>query len=154
MTLPAGGPPSEEPSPRKPKSSRPHGFPALNPASVGPVTRAMVRDRASQLGAVRGCPAHEASKSDWDEARRQLSPEHVPGTLQGSTADRNEYVLGSALREVDESRDDEVADAALDDRERSDQEMLVMEGMAAAERDLQDRAQEELDGEPSDDRKP
>ncbi len=37
------------------------------------VTRGMVRVRAVELAATNGRKPHEASKSDWEDAKRQLS---------------------------------------------------------------------------------
>ncbi len=40
---------------------------------IGAVTRGMVRQRAAELAAINGREPHEVSKSDWDEARRELN---------------------------------------------------------------------------------
>jgi hypothetical protein len=39
---------------------------------IGAVTRGMVRQRAAELAAIDGREPHEASRSDWDEAQREL----------------------------------------------------------------------------------
>jgi hypothetical protein len=44
-----------------------------NSAGIGTVTRKMVRERAIELAAINGRPAHEVSKSDWEQARRELT---------------------------------------------------------------------------------
>jgi len=40
---------------------------------IGAVTRGMVRQRAAELAAINGREPHEVSKSDWDEAQRELN---------------------------------------------------------------------------------
>ena len=42
-------------------------------ASNGTATRGMVRDRAIELAIIDGRPAHDASKSDWEQAKRELA---------------------------------------------------------------------------------
>jgi hypothetical protein len=41
-----------------------------NSAGIGTVTRAMVRARAVELAVINGRSPQEASKSDWDQAKR------------------------------------------------------------------------------------
>ena len=40
---------------------------------IGTVTRKMVRERAVELAAINGRPAHEATKADLEQARRELT---------------------------------------------------------------------------------
>ena len=42
-------------------------------AGGGQVTRGMVRERAIELAISNGRPAHDASKSDWEQAKRELT---------------------------------------------------------------------------------
>ena len=44
-------------------------------AGNGTATRGMVRDRAIELAIIDGRPAHDASKSDWEQAKRELTHE-------------------------------------------------------------------------------
>ena len=44
-----------------------------NSAGIGTVTRKMVRQRAVQLAMMDDRSAHEVSKSDWEQAKRQLT---------------------------------------------------------------------------------
>src|SRR5271166_3150839 len=46
-----------------------------NSAGIGTVTRKMVRERAVELAVINGRPAQEASKSDWEQAKRELTGE-------------------------------------------------------------------------------
>src|SRR5271154_4379253 len=59
-----------------------------NSAGIGTVTRKMVRERATELAAINGRSAHEASKSDWEQAKRELTG--------NSDMDSKEAVLESA----------------------------------------------------------
>lgn len=42
------------------------------PKEAGGVTRGMVRQRAVELAVVEGRKPHEACKSDWENAKREL----------------------------------------------------------------------------------
>jgi hypothetical protein len=101
---------------------------------IGTVTRGMVRERAIELAVINGRQAHEASKQDLDEARRELT---------GGTADprqellesvpeseRWEPVPGSKGHEVPASFNDEE-----DDEGRSASERLFEEGVEEAGHD-------------------
>jgi hypothetical protein len=106
-----------------------------NSAGIGTVTRKMVRKRAVELAVINGRSAHEASKSDLDQARRELTGE--------PDADPKEAVLESA---PESERWDPVPGSTgykmpvapgedEDDEGRSDNERLVDEGIAEAEHD-------------------
>lgn len=45
---------------------------ADNPNGIVNVTRGMVRERAFELAVTNGRQPHEASKSDWEDAKREL----------------------------------------------------------------------------------
>jgi hypothetical protein len=45
----------------------------INSTGVGTVTRKMVRERASELALIRGRDAKDASKADWEQAKRELT---------------------------------------------------------------------------------
>ena len=45
------------------------------PSGIGEVTRKMVRERAVELAVINGRPAQEVSKSDWEQAKRELTGE-------------------------------------------------------------------------------
>jgi hypothetical protein len=61
---------------------------ALNFLGVGTVTRKMVRERAVELALIDGRSAQEASKSDWEQAKRELTG--------GSDMDPKELLLEAA----------------------------------------------------------
>jgi len=106
-----------------------------NSTGIGTVTREMVRDRAVELAANNGRSAQNVTKSDWEQAKRELTgkPEADPtGALLESApeSERWDPVSGSSGGKVP------VAPGEDEDEEgRSDNERLVDEGMAEAEED-------------------
>src|SRR5580693_10736816 len=98
-----------------------------NSKGIGTVTRKMVRERAVELAAINGRSAQEVSKSDWEQAKRELTG--------GSDADPKTELLESA---PESERWDPVPGATghkvettssedEDDEGRSDNERLVNE---------------------------
>jgi hypothetical protein len=114
-----------------------------NSAGIGTVTRKMVRERAVELAVINGRSAQEVSKSDWEQAKRELTGE--PDT------DPKEAALESAPESerwdpVHGSTGDKVPVASGDDEDdegRSDNERLVDEGIAGAEHDQTRQASRE-----------
>jgi hypothetical protein len=106
-----------------------------NSAGIGTVTRKMVRKRAIELAVINGRSAQEVSKSDLEQAKRELTGE--------PDADPKESVLESAPESerwnpVPGSTGHKVPVAASEDEDdegRSDNEKLVEEGIAGAEHD-------------------
>jgi hypothetical protein len=106
-----------------------------NSAGIGTVTRKMVRERAVELAVINGRSAQDVSKSDWEQAKRELTGDSDP--------DPNEAVLESVLESerwdpVPGSTGHKVPVAPSDDEDdegRSDNERLVDEGIAGAEHD-------------------
>ena len=106
-----------------------------NSAGLGTITRKMVRERAVELAVINGRTAQEVSKSDWEEAKRELTGE--------PDMDPNEAVLESATESerwdpVPGSLGHKAPTAASEDEDdegRSDNEQLVEEGIEAAEHD-------------------
>jgi hypothetical protein len=106
-----------------------------NSAGLGTVTRKMVRERAVELAVINGRSAQDVSKSDWEQAKRELTGDSDP--------DPNEAVLESAPESerwdpVPGSTGHKVPVAPSDDEDdegRSDSERLVDEGIAGAEHD-------------------
>jgi hypothetical protein len=116
-----------------------------NSAGLGTVTRKMVRERAIELASINGRSAHEVAKSDWEQAKRELTGE--PGTdpkeavLESAPeSERWDPVPGSAGYKVP------AAPGADEDEEgRSDNERLVDEGIAEAELDQSHQASRNQD---------
>ena len=106
-----------------------------NSAGIGTVTRKMVRERAIELAVINGRPAQDVSKSDWEQAKRELTGE--------PDADPKEAILESApeserwdpLPGSTGHKAPVAASEDEDDEGRSDNEKLVEEGIAGAEHD-------------------
>ena len=120
-----------------------------NSAGLGTVTRKMVRERAVELAVINGRSAQNVSKSDWEQAKLELTDE--PDT------DPNEAALESAPESerwdpVPGSTGHQVPAAPSEDEDeegRSHNERLVEEGIAEAEHDHMvqaARAAEKKDG--------
>jgi hypothetical protein len=106
-----------------------------NSAGLGTVTRKMVRARAAELAVINGHSAHEASKSDREQAKRELTGDSDtdPKEAELESAPESERwnpVLGSTGHKVPVAPSDDE-----DDEGRSDNERLVDEGIAGAEHD-------------------
>ena len=114
-----------------------------NSAGLGTVSRKMVRERAVELAVINGRSAQNVSKSDWEQAKRELTGDSDP--------DPNEAVLESAPESerwdpVPGSTGHKVPVAPSDDEDdegRSDNERLVDEGIAGAEHDQTRQASRE-----------
>jgi len=106
-----------------------------NSTGIGTVTRKMVRERAAELAVIDGRLAHEASKSDWEQAKRELTgePEIDPKEALLESAPESERwdpVPGSTGHKAPEaSSEDE------DEEGRSDSARLVEEGVSEAGHD-------------------
>ena len=107
------------------------GLLAENAMGIGTVTREMVRRRAAELAIINGRPAHEVSKSDWDEAKRELAgePELDPKEAV-SESERWDPVPGTTGHKAPEAGSEDE-----DDDGRSDSARLVEEGVSEAEHD-------------------
>ncbi len=111
-----------------------------NSAGLGTVTRKMVRERAVELAMINGRAAPEASKSDWEQAKRELTGELEQDPKEAALdsapeSERWDPVAGSTGHKVP------AAPSADEDEEgRSDNERLVDEGLAEAEHDQRNQA--------------
>jgi hypothetical protein len=116
-----------------------------NSVGIGTVTRKLVRERAFELAVINGRPAQDVSKSDWEQAKRELTG--VPDT------DPKEAVLESApeserwdpMRGSTGHKAPVTASEDEDDEGRSDDEKLVEEGIAEAEHDQMLEASRKLE---------
>ena len=106
-----------------------------NSAGIGTVTRAMVRARAVELAAINGRSAQNVSKSDWEDAKSELTgqPEsQLTEVLFESVTESERWdpVPGSeGVKTPVNAGEDE------DEEGRSDNQKLVEEGLAGAEHD-------------------
>lgn len=111
-----------------------------NSAGLGTVTRKMVRKRAVELAVINGRSTQDVSKSDWEQAKLELTGD--------ADTNPNEAVLESAPESerwdpVPGSTGHKVPAAPSDDEDdegRSDNERLVDEGIAGAEHDQRRQA--------------
>jgi hypothetical protein len=118
-----------------------------NAAGIGTVTRKMVRTRATELALINGRSAQEVLKSDWEQAKRELTGE--------PDADPKEVILESVPESerwnpVPGSTGHKVSLAVSEDEDdegRSDKERLVEEGIAGAEHDQMRQATEDIEKE-------
>ena len=106
-----------------------------NSVGIGTVTRGMVRERAVELAVINGRFAHDASKTDWEQAKRELTgePDADPkdAVLEAAPeSERWDPVYGSTGHKVPVMSDDDE-----DDEGRSNSERLVEEGVQEAEHD-------------------
>jgi hypothetical protein len=120
-----------------------------NSAGIGTVNSKMVRQRAAELAVLDARSDHEVSRSECEEARRELTgePETEPKEAALESAPESERwdpAPGSSGHKVPvPTGEDE------DDEGRSDNERLVEEGVAGAELDHMvqaARAAEKKDG--------
>ena len=116
-----------------------------NSAGIGTVNRKMVRERAVELAVINGRAARDVSKSDWDQARRELTgePDKDPKEAVLELAPESERwdpVPGSTGHKVPAA-----PSADEDDEGRSDNERLVDEGIAGAEQDQMRQASQKRD---------
>lgn len=119
------------------------GLLTVNSVGLGGVTREMVRQRAFELAVADGRPAQAASKSDWEQAKRELTGGTVmdpkDALLESAPeSERWDPIHGSTGHKVPvPSGEDE------DEEGRSDRERLVAEGIAEAEHDQRRQANRE-----------
>jgi hypothetical protein len=104
-------------------------------AGSGAATRKMVRERAVELAVINGRSAQAVAKSDWEEAKRELTgqPNTDPKTVvleSASESERWDPVPGSTGHKVPVTPSEDE-----DEEGRSDGEKLVEEGIAEAEHD-------------------
>jgi hypothetical protein len=108
-----------------------------NSTGIGTVTRKMVRERAVELAVINGHAIQEVSKSEWEQAKRELTGEPEPDL------DRKEQALDAAAESerwdpVPGSTGHQARVSASEDEDeegRSDNTHLTEEGMAGAEHD-------------------
>ncbi|MEO8429824.1 MAG: hypothetical protein ABI651_22270 [Verrucomicrobiota bacterium] len=106
-----------------------------NSAGIGTVTRQMVRERAVELAVINGHSAQDVSKSDWEQAKLELTgqPDMDPKTAMLESAPESERwdpLPGFTGHKVPAAPSEDE-----DGEGRSDNEKLVEEGIAEAEHD-------------------
>jgi hypothetical protein len=119
-----------------------------NGAGIGTVSRGMVRERAVQLALINGRAASEVSKSDWEQAKRELTGE--------SDIDPNEAILEAAPESerwdpVPGSGGHKAYESGSEDEDEdghSDSARMVEEGIVEAGHDQMIQAARETQEEP------
>jgi hypothetical protein len=106
-----------------------------NASGIGTVTDKMVRERAVEWAIINGRAAHEVSKSDWEQAKRELTSESdidpKEAILEAAPeSERWDPLPGSTGHKVPVAYSEDE-----DDEGRSDNERLVEEGIAEAKHD-------------------
>ena len=104
-----------------------------NSAGIGTVTREMVRERAIELAVINGRPAQDASKSDWEQAKRELTGEPDVDTKEAILESAPESARWDPVPTTVGRKLPVTGSEDEDDEGRSDQERLVGEGVAGAE---------------------
>jgi hypothetical protein len=118
-----------------------------NSAGIGTVTRKMARERAAELAVIDGRSAQDVSKSDWEQAKRELTgePDIDPkdSILESAPeSERWDPVPGSTGHKVPAAASEDE-----DDEGRNDNERLVEEGIAEAELDQSRQATQDAEKE-------
>lgn len=108
-----------------------------NSSGIGTVTRKMVRERAVELAVLAGHTEQEVSKTDWEQAKRELTgvetPDVDPKQMELESApdtERWDPVPGSPGHQAPVSGSEDE-----DEEGRSDNTRLTEEGIAGAEHD-------------------
>jgi hypothetical protein len=117
------------------KNSLNKGVIAENFIGIGTVTRKMVRERAVELAVIGGRSAQDVSKSDWEQAKRELTgePDTDPKEALLESAPESERwdpLPGSTGHKAPESGSEDE-----DVEGRSESEQLVEEGVKEAGHD-------------------
>ncbi len=117
-----------------------------NSAGIGTVSRKMVRERAVELAVIAGRAPQGLSKSDWEQAKRELTggADADAKTVELESAPESERwdpFPGSTGQKVPATASEDE-----DDEGRSDNEKLVEEGVQAAEHDQMRRSSRDQRG--------
>jgi hypothetical protein len=114
-----------------------------NSTGIGTVTRKMVRERAIELAVINGRSARDVSKSDWEQAKRELTGEPDTDPKDAVLESLPESERWDPLPGSTGHKAPVAAGEDEDDEGRSDNERLVEEGIAGAEHDQMRQAARE-----------
>ena len=106
-----------------------------NSAGIGTVTRKMVRTRAVELAGINGRSAKEVSKSDWEQAKRELTGEPDMDPKEAMLESVPESERWEPVPVSTGHRVPVAPSTDEDDEGRSDNERLAEEGIEGAEHD-------------------
>lgn len=112
-----------------------HGVLTENGVGIGAVSRKMIRERAAEIGLINGHSTSEVTKTEWEQAKRELTggPTLSPETalLQSAPeADRWNPVPGSSGHQAPVSGSE-----VMDAEGRSEEAQLFAEGVGEAAHD-------------------
>src|SRR5580658_8259349 len=100
-----------------------------NSAGIGTVTRKMVRERAAELAVINGRSAQDVSKSDWEQAKRELTGEPDADPKEALLESVPEFERWDPVPGSSGSKSPVAPGEDEDDEGRSDNERLVEEGI-------------------------
>ncbi len=106
-----------------------------NGSGIGTVSRKMVRERACELAVINGRSAENVLKSDWEQAKRELTGEPDVDPKQALLEAVPESERWDPLPGSSGGKTPAAPSEDEDEEGRSDNERLVEEGMAGAEQD-------------------
>jgi hypothetical protein len=102
---------------------------------IGAPTRKMARERAIELAIIDGRSAQDVSKSDWEQAKRELTGSPNGDANEAALALAPESERWDPLPGSTGQKTPAAAGEDEDDEGRSDEVRLVEEGAAGAEHD-------------------
>ena len=111
-----------------------------NSAGIGTVTPKMVRQRAAELAVIDGRLGQDVSRSECEEARRELTGEPDTEPTEAALESAPESERWDPVPGSEGSKVPVAPSADEDDEGRSDNERLVEEGIAGAEEDQMHQA--------------
>src|ERR1017187_10189304 len=106
-----------------------------NSEGIGTVTRKMVHERAVELAVINGRSASEVSKSDWEQAKCELTGDPDTNSKEAMLESAPESERWDPVSGSTGTKAPVAASEDEDDAGRSDNERLVEEGIAGAEQD-------------------
>jgi hypothetical protein len=106
-----------------------------NSEGIGMVTRKMVKERAAELAVINGRSAQDVSKSDWEQAKRELTGKSDTDVKEATLESAPESERWDPLPGSIGVKVPAVASEDEDDEGCSNNERLIEEGIAGAEHD-------------------
>lgn len=104
-------------------------------AGFGTVTRKMVRERAVEIAAINGHPPHDISKSDWEQAKRELTGQPDMDLKEAALEAAPESERWDPVHGSTGGKTEPVPSEDENDEGESDQQVLVNNGVTEAEHD-------------------
>jgi hypothetical protein len=119
-----------------------------NSVGLGTVTPRMVRERAVELAVINGRSPQDVSKSDWEQAKRELTGEPDEDSKEAVLEAAPESERWDPIPGSTGSKAQAAPGEDEDDEGRSDNERLTEEGVKGAEHDqMRQAARENIEGD-------